>query len=99
MINHIISYEEMNKLKEEFSIIFRKSDPSDKKWVISFGDPDPKESKEDIFFWVIATWHPRKKEFELVPSRAMFDVYLNDARLKFKKKKQKKRIKQIKKDF
>lgn len=99
MINHILSYKEMNKLKKEFSVIFRKSDPSDKKWVISFGDPDIKAAKEDIFFWAIATWHPRKKEFELVGPRSVFDVYLNNARLKFKKKKQKKRIKQIKKDF
>lgn len=99
MINHIISYEEMNKLKEEFSIFYRKSDPSDKKWLITFGDPELGVAKQDIFFGVIATWHPRKKEFELVPPRSVFDVYLNDARLKFKKKKQKKRIKQIKKDF
>ena len=99
MINHIISYEEMNKLKEEFSIIYRKSDPSDKKWVISFGDNTIINAKEDIFFWVIATWHPRKKEFELVPPRSVFDVYLNNARLKFKKKKQNKRMRKIKKDF
>ena len=97
MINHIISYEEINKLKEEFSIFFRKDDPYNKKWLITFGDKD--SEKEDIFFWVFAIWHPRKNEFELVPSRDVFDVYLNDARLKFKKKKQNKRLKQIKKDF
>lgn len=99
MIDHIISYEEMNKLKGEFSIIYRKSDPSDKKWIITFGDNDLMASKEDIFFWIIATWHPRKNEFELVPSRAVFDVYLRNARLKLKKKKQNNRMKQIKKDF
>lgn len=97
MINHIISYEEINKLKEEFSIFYRKDDPSNKKWLITFGDKDGE--KEDIFFWVFAIWHPRKNEFELVPPRSVFEVYLNEARLKLKKKKQNNRMKQIKKDF
>ena len=97
MINHIISYKEMNKLKKEFSIFYRKDDPTNKKWLITIGDKD--SEKEDIFFWAFATWHPRKKEFELVCPRSVFDVYLNDARLRLKKKQQKKRMRQIKKDF
>ena len=88
-----LKYDEIKEKYHDKFRIYPHLEPDDDCIEIRFND----ENDNEFYFYVYGKWHPRKREIEY--DLEEFEDELNEALLKIKQKRLKKKLRKIKKDF